>query len=292
MVVLVSSTELTKAQTSTFNNPWPGSSHTYSFGANAAGNQSHWYVTLDATGANPIVAAAGEPFTLIAEGSTGTVDTDGILKGTEINTLRINWGSTASGTYYVFLNVEDAVSNCSNLKGYKVIVSSTFNAIAANVTGGANKLTGVITAGDITVDGCPDDSSNPIANDVGYTLGSTELAFKVSRSGSMNNWQLGYNITGATVTNVLVKDVANADVGTPLNTAAGTSAVITGTNDYVIVYVTVDNVENTAQNVVFNLVPADSKDVDANVVDDGSHGDDTVSYNIKLIPIINGFTGS
>lgn len=289
LVVLIGSSELVNAQTSTYSSPWPGSTHTYSFGANAALDQTDWWVSLDPTGANPITVADAA-FTIVDEDGNVTIGANGIMTGTEVNTIRINWGAASSGTYYIFLNVTDDVSNCSNLKGFKVIVSSTFNAIAENVTGGADITNGTITPGNVTVDGCSDDSSNPIANEGVYTLGSSELAFKVTRDGSLNNWQLGYSITGATVTSVLVKDEANADVGTAIASATGTSSPIAGANDYVIVYVTVDNTVG-AQAVVFNLVPANTKDVVADVADDGTHGDDIASYTIKLMPAIGTMSG-
>ncbi|WP_372641068.1 hypothetical protein [Ancylomarina sp.] len=285
LVVLVGSAELSKAQ-STYNNPWQGSSHTYTFGAMNAANDTEWYISQTAgVGVTPIVGSAGNHFTIAAVDGTGTaIAGDGTLSGKGISTVRVNWDGTASGTYYLYLKVTDAGNGCENLKGYKVtIAAGTFNAIALNVTGAGTP--GTVAAGDpsIKTTTCPDQTGfNPIVND-GYDLGTSALVFRVNRefTNSVNAWQVGLNLTGATITSV------NDEAGDPI-TAVGGNYPVAGDEDYVLVYVSVTNAESTPL-VTFAIDKSNTKDLVTLAEDTGSG--DSVTHTFNALPAIGNIAG-
>jgi len=288
IVVLVGSVELTKAQTSSHSNPWPGSTHTYSFGDNGATNTTDWYISRNADGSTPIDGPAGNHFTLIDEDGVGTVDGDGVLTGIGVNTLRVNWDGQATGTYYVFLKVTDAVTSCSNLKGFKVdVVTGRFNAIAENVTGGTNLANPeLVNDANIVADGCSDETSNRIVNDGTFSLGSSEVVYRVKREYSLNEWHLDYGLSVGTTTTVVAED------GSTIAAAGGGGYDIPASVNYVLVYVSVPNVEATSQAVVFTIDGALTKDITTNTADNASTpantpADNTDTYTIKSMPTIS-----
>jgi len=288
MVVLVSSVELAKAQVTSFSNPWPGSTHTYSFGDNGDTNTTEWFISQNADGSNPIVGDVGNHFTLVAEDGTGSVGADGVLSGTKINTLRVNWDGTAAGSYYVFLQVIDAGTDCSNLKGYKVdVVTGRFNAIAENVTGGTTDVDNPQFVDDskIVVDGCSDETGNRIVNEGTFSLGTSEVAFRVKRQYSLNKWHIDYGLSVGSTSKVIAED------GSTLNVATGGGYDIPAVNDYVIVYVTVPNAEATSQAVMLTLDGTTTIDMTTTKSDAASlpanPSDNVGTYTIKSMPTIS-----
>ncbi|MDQ2179489.1 hypothetical protein [Marinifilum sp. D714] len=287
MVVLVSSIELAKAQSSTYSNPWPGSSHTYSFGDNGTTNTTEWFISRNADGSNPIVGAAGNHFTIVGEGVAGTIDAKGVLSGKGINTLRVNWDGNATGVYYIFLQVIDATTSCSNLKGYMVdVVTGRFNALAENVTGGTtdDKNPEFVDDAKIVAEGCSDETGNRIVNDGTFSLGTTEVVFRVKRQYSLNEWHIDYGLSVGTTTKVVAAD------GSTIAVAAGGGYDIPSANDYVLVYVSVPNVETSAQAVVLTLDSAKTKDNTTSTTDAASKpanpSDNVATYTIKSMPKI------
>lgn len=286
MIVLVSSVELTKAQSSSFNNPWPGSSHTYSFGDNGSTNTTEWFISRNADGSNPIVGAAGNHFTIVGEDVAGTIDSDGVLSGKGINTLRVNWDGNATGVYYIFLQVTDATTSCSNLKGYMVdVVTGRFNALAENVTGGTD-MDNPENVDDtkIVAEGCSDETGNRIVNDGTFSLGTTEVVFRVKRQYSLNEWHIDYGLSVGTTSKVVAAD------GSTIAVAGGGGYDIPSANDYVLVYVSVDNVEASAQAVVLTLDGAKTKDNTTSTTDAASTpanpSDNAATYTVKSMPKI------
>lgn len=288
MIVLVSSVELTKAQSSSFNNPWPGSSHTYSFGDNGSTNTTEWFISRNADGSNPIVGAAGNHFTIVGEDVAGTIDSDGVLSGKGINTLRVNWDGNATGVYYIFLQVTDATTSCSNLKGYMVdVVTGRFNVLAENVTGGTTDKDNPEFVDDtkIVAEGCSDETGNRIVNDGTFSLGTTEVVFRVKRQYSLNEWHIDYGLSVGTTSKVVAED------GSTINAATGGGYDIPAANDYVLVYVSVDNVEASTQAVVLTLDGTLTKDMTTTTTDAASipanPSDNAATYTIKSMPEIS-----
>ncbi|RXQ97727.1 hypothetical protein EO244_02255 [Ancylomarina salipaludis] len=290
LVVLVNLTELTKAQ-GTYQTPWPGSSFKYSFGAMEAGNTTKWYVSRDANVNAIEIADPTGDFTISAIDGTGASVTGGVLTGQGISQVKIDWDGAATGIYYVYLKVFDgSETQCFNVKGFRVdVVSGAFNAIAENVTGGTvddNAQRGVVNDGSIVATDCPDESTiNPIANGGAYSLGTTEVVFRVKREFSMNNWHLKFGLSVGTV-----KYVYGQDNNEITETATNEYDVLAA-NDYVLVYVTVPNVQDATQDVTLTVDAVNTKDLVTSTTDQGSTPandptDNATTYTIKAIPTI------
>jgi len=296
LVVLVSSVELTKAQ-SHYLTPWPGATHTYNFADVAGGNVTNWWVATSTDGLTK--AVHGTDYTFVTAGYDGTDDR---LEGIGVASVQLTWGASVSpGTdYYVFLEVKDA-SGCINLKAGKVtIVNTVFNALALDVTTATGNAYGTIPSGDpsLLASTCPDDVVSPVSNDGGYDIGSTQLVFRVERENSMNGWQFEYELSedadkAFAVTNVTVKDPADALIVSQDNTKTGVVTGIASVNNYVVVYVTVTNQQDVVLDLDFDLLTAGNNTKDsAGAIDNGAGADDKAQHQIKPMPVINGFSGS
>ncbi|MGZ2370866.1 hypothetical protein ACXR6G_13875 [Ancylomarina sp. YFZ004] len=292
LVVLVSSVELTKAQSSTFEKPWPGSSHTYNFDNIDGGSTTTWYISRAATvGATPITFAdfANSEFTLSTLDGNTVADASGNLSGTAISDVRIFWTGKATGTYYLFVDVEN--DGCSNIKGIQIDVQTgLFNAILADVTGSTTP--GTIDpsdpASDIATLTCLDQSTiSPIVNSDpdNYDLGTSETVYRINRefTNTTNGWQVAFAALRADASITSVVDAG----GTAITTAA--PYVIAGDQDYVLVTVTVVNKLITPE-----LILTLDKDLTIDTVtlakDTGSG--DTVTHTFKALPTIGVMSGN
>jgi len=288
LVVLVGSTELTNAQ-GNYQAPWPGSSFKYSFGDLVNTNTTKWYVSRDADVNAAEITDPTDDFTISAINGTNPVFASGVLSGEGISQVTINWAGKATGTYYVYLKVFDGDETaCFNVKGFRVdVVSGAFNVFASNVTGGTSldplKL-GEVVGGIVSTD-CPNESTmNPIFG-TGYSLGTTEVVFKVTRELSMNNWHMKFGLSHGTVKHVYGED-NNKITETAIN-----EYDVSAVNSYVLVYVTVPNVEVLAQTVELTIDENNTQDLVTLTTDLSSLPlndpvDNVGTYTIKAIPSI------
>lgn len=287
LVVLVSSSEFTKAQ-STYELPYPGSVHTYEFDNVVGTSTTDWFVSKDATvGATALVGGAGAEFVISAVNGTGTsIGGDGVLTGTGVSKVQITWNGTASGKYYVFLNVDDGT--CSNLKGYMVDVQTgEFNALIADVTGSATPGTvDTSVANDITSTTCPDETTiSPIVNEGTPSLGTSDIVFRVNRefTNTTNGWKVAFDALAA---GSAIKDVKDAS-GTTLTDAAG--YLVGGDQDYILVTVTVTNAISTPD-VILTINSAGTIDVVTNAADNTA-ADNAATHQFEDMPTIGTIIG-
>ncbi|MCZ4694434.1 hypothetical protein DWB61_03960 [Ancylomarina euxinus] len=292
LVVLVSSAELAKAQSSTFEKPWPGSTHTYGFDNIAGGSTTTWYISRAATlGAAPITFAdpADSEFTLSTVDGTIVADASGNLSGTAISDVKIFWTGKATGTYYLFVNVEK--DGCSNVKGIKIDVQTgLFNAILADVTGSDNPGTvDPLDAGnDIITETCPDQSTiSPIVNLTpdSYSLGTSKIVYRVNReyTNTTNGWQVAFTNLRADATILSVIEAGGKDI------TASFPYVVAGDQDYVLVTVTVKN-ELSTLDVVLTLDKVLTKDLVTMAEDSGAG--DSATHTFKAMPTIGAMNGN
>lgn len=280
---------------STFDRPLRGATHTYSatVADGGAPNPVRWYVATDALGA--VKAAHGTDYTFVTSGYNGATQQ---LEASAVYNVQVQWGTNLPvGTnYYVFIEVDDDVSNCTNRMALPVQVSADFNALAYNVTGSATPGTAVpgidLT---ITAETCPDDVTNPIWNGTGHTdIGTTQMVFRVERQYSLQAWQFAFNITETTAQPISVSDVrVVTQGGTEIYNAAGASATITGIaadQNYVLVYVEVQNQQNKTLALNFSLDATNTKDADN--LTDSKASDNSALHTIKPMPAITGFGGN
>ncbi|WP_461631109.1 hypothetical protein [Labilibaculum euxinus] len=287
LVVLVGSSELTKAQ-STYELPYPGATHTYQFDNVVGTSTTDWFVSRDAAvGATAIVGGASADFVISAVDGTGTsMGTDGVLTGTGVSKVSITWNGTASGTYYVFLNVSDGT--CSNLKGYKVVVQTgEFNALIADVTGSATPGTvDTSVANDIKSLTCPDETTiSPIVNEGTPSLGTSDIVYRVNRefTNTTNGWKVVFD---ALVAGASIKEVKDA-AGTTIADASG--YIVDGTQDYILVTVTVTNAISTPD-FTLTINSAGTIDIITNASDNDATDNDA-THQFNDMPTIGNISG-
>lgn len=293
LVVLVSSVELTKAQSSTFEKPWPGSTHTYNFDNIDGGSTTTWFISRAATiGATPItfVTPADSEFTLSTVDGATVADATGNLTGTAISDVKIFWSGKATGTYYLFVNVEN--DGCSNIKGIQIVVQDgEFNAMIADVTGASNvsptdpTYDATYDTDNITTETCPDQLTiSPIVNvATPHSYGTSEIVYRVDRqfTNTTNGWQVTFDDlrAGARITGV-VKATGGAGVYT-----------VDGAQDYFLVTVEVDNAIDTSD-VVLTINSAGTMDLVTNVTDKALPDDNSATHTFKAMPTIGVMGGN
>ena len=291
MLVILVSANL-KAQ-STYLLPYRGATQTYTASVTDPGNNNpvRWYVATDVNGSTK--AVYGSDYTFVTAGYNAANDR---LEGTGVYSVDIKWGTglTVGTNYYVFLEVDDDVTHCTNRMALQVKIAAGFNALVADVTGTANP--GTVDPATVSTSSCPDNVINPLWNGTGHTnIGYSELIFRVNRQSSLLAWQFEYQITEKTskpitIQNVRVVNKSGSDVYTGTN-ATGTIN-LASSDDYALVYVRVTNQQGVILDINMDLITANSKTKDADNNLDNKVADNAVDHTINAMPAITGFGGN
>lgn len=282
---------------STFLLPWRGAIHTYDAFVTDAGNDNpvRWYITTDAAGT--IKADTTTDFKFL---TAGYVEPDSALLGTAVYSVQIEWGTAVAeaSNFYVFIEVDDETSGCTNKMSLHIQIAADFNAVAWDVTGSANPETvdpnGV--GEDVTEATCPDDVEDPLWDGSGHTdIGFSEITYRVNREFSILAWQFEYQLSEASSQSFTLENIRFVDAGgTELYNGTDLTRVIEVNNDedYVLVYVQVTNQQAVTLDLDFDLITANNltKDSDDNL--DSNTGDNNADHTIQPMPAITGFSGS
>jgi hypothetical protein len=292
ITLLLLATAFTVRAQSTFENPYRGATHNYNATVAAgAGLVTRWYVATDAAGNK---AVQGTDYTVTAASGAFSA-LENAWTGTGVYAVDITWGLglTVGNNYYVFLEVDDAVSGCTNNMALQVTIASDFNALAYNVTGSANPFAAVQGDADIVAANCPDDIVNPVFDGTGHTnIGTTQVVFKVERQFSVVAWQFEYSVNNggtalAGLSNVRIVNGSNTQLYNGTNSTGIIS--LAANQDFALVYLTIANQQGATINIDFDLIIANgnTSDTDGNL--DSSA--DNASYTIQPLPVITGFGG-
>jgi len=274
----------------TWNEPFRGEEHTYTATVTDGGTlATRWYVATDVNGTK---ATHGTDYTITAASGALSVDH---WAGTGVYSVDITWGAAISvgATYYVFLEVDDAVSGCTNRMASLITIASDFNVLAYNVTGSADPFTAGQGDGDIKALDCPDDIVNPVWDGDSHTnIGTTEVVFKVERQFSLLGWQFEYSINnnGAALSGISNVRIVNASNTELYNGTNSTDVIsVAAAQDFALVYVTMNNLQGATINIDFDIIIANNltKDTD-NYLDTSA---DNTTYTIRPIPVITNFGG-
>lgn len=282
---------------STYLLPWRGATHTYNATVTDAGNDNavRWYVTTDAAGT--IKADTLTDFKFV---TAGYVEPDSALVGTAVYSVDITWGTTVAeaSNFYVFLEVDDETSGCTNRMGMHIQIAADFNAVAWDVTGSATPGT-VDPDGageDVEEETCPDDVVDPLWDGSGHTdIGFSEIMYRVDRQFSILAWQFEYELSEASSQAFILENIRFVDQG---GTELYNGTNLTGTvsvdsdEDYVLVYVQITNQQDKTLDMDFDLLTADSNTKDADDNLDSNSGDNSADHRILPMPAITGFGGS
>jgi len=286
--ILLFSVVAVKAQT--YLQPLPGGTYTYTATVTDPGNNNpvRWYVTTDATGLTRAISP--DDFTFVTGGYDAA---DRQLEGTAVYSVQITWGTgiTDGSNFYIFLEVDDDVSGCTNRMALHVQTAADFNAVVADVSGSATPG----TVDPLTIDGttCPDDPQNPIFGS--YDAGYTELVFRVNKQFSLLAWQFGYAVTEGTSKAFTIENLRVVDEGgTVLYTgtsATGTINTLDAGDDYALVYIQITNQPGVELDINLDLVTTGSATRDAGGNADSNAADNNADHTIQPMPVISGFTG-
>jgi hypothetical protein len=282
---------------STYLNPIGGFTHTYEATVVDPGgvNPVRWFVSTDANGSSK--ATHGTDYTFVTEGYNPA---NNQLEGTALYEVELNWGTgtSAGDVFYVFIEVDDNLTNCTNRMALVVSISSQFNALVYNVTNSATP--GTVDPSDpdndIETETCPDDVINPIWDGSGHTdIGYSELVFRVEREHSVLDWQFEYALSETaaqpfTVSNVRIINPS----GTQIYSGADLSRVqgVANAHDYVLMIVQVDNQQGVTLNLELNLINANNNTRDSGGNIDVEAADNTAAHTLLPMPEISGFGGN
>lgn len=281
---------------STFRNPFPGYTHTYKATVtDHAGKDTRWYMTTDAAGT--VKADTSLDFKFI---STGYSEPDSVLSGVAVDSVIIKWNSgvTAASNYYLFIEVDDEVSNCTNRMAMAIQIAADFNAIVYDVTGSA--LPGTVIPGpsdDITEATCPDDVIDPIWNGSGHTdIGYSEIVYRIQRQFSALGWQFSYAISEGssqsfTVDSIRFEDDASNVLAISGKTATTGGVAVNSSEGYVLAYVYITNQQDKTLDIDFTINSGiiDLEDSGANA--DSNASDNVADHTILPMPAITNFGG-
>ncbi|MFA9388598.1 MAG: hypothetical protein ACERKD_02240 [Prolixibacteraceae bacterium] len=281
---------------STYLNPYPGFSHTYSATVSDAGgvNPVRWYVATDVNGATK--ATHGTDYTFVTSGFSAA---NNQLEGTAVYSVNLTWGATvtAASNYYVFIEVDDKTSGCTNRMALAVQVAADFNARVFDMTTASNPATDPSGDPSVKVESCPDDIVNPVWNGSGHTdIGTSELIFRVERQFSALAWQFEYALSEGTsqafgLTNLRIVNKSGTQLysGTALT---GSVLSIGSAEDYVLVYAKITNQQGKTLDVDFNLINTNSLTKDSGGSLDSNVADNSADHTILPMPVISNFSGN
>lgn len=272
---------------STYLLPARGATHTYNALVNdpEGVNPVRWYVATNADGS--IRAIHGKDYTFLTSGYTST---NGQLQGIGVYSVKISWSEDlAPGTnFFVFFEVDDSASGCTNKMALPVTISTGFNAIVADVTGSPNP--GTVNPSTIPSSSCSGDVINPLWNGVSQTdAGFSELIFRVTRQFSSQDWQFEYQISEESSVPFIIQETRIiGESGTQLysgSTITGTVNIPANEN-YALVYVKVANQQGIALNINLNLLVENNNTKDAANFHDSNSTDNSADHTIVPMPAI------
>ena len=282
---------------STYLLPWRGATHTYTATVTDAGNDNpvRWYVTTDAAGT--IKADTTTDFKFITSGYS---EPDSALSGTAVYSVDIEWGTTVAEAtnFYVYIEVDDDASGCTNTMSLHVQIAADFNAVAWDVTGSATP--GTVDPDSVGEDveeiSCPGPIEDPLWDGSDHTdIGYSELVYRVDRQFSILAWQFEYQLSEGTSQSFNLENITFVDAG---GTELYNGTNLTGTinvdsdEDYVLVYVQITNQQAVTLDFDFDLITANNltKDSDDNL--DSNSADNSADHIIQPMPAITGFGGN
>jgi hypothetical protein len=295
VILLLMGVAVAKGQSS-YLMPYPGAIHTYSASVTDIGNINpvRWYVATDNLGTQK--AEQGTDFTFISPGFDAEKN---VLAGIARYVIQIQWGESLSKgkIYYLFIEVDDNITGCTNRMGMPITISGGFNALVSDVTGSANPATvdPKSTKEDIDEETCPGLVRNPIWNGNEHTdIGSSDLVFRVNRQFSNLAWQFEYLVSEKSGKPFTIESIRFVDEGgLPLYQGKANRGVVNASEDdnYVLVYLNVLNQQGVALDVDFELVTANNLTRDAANYFDGVATDNVADHTILAMPAITGFGG-
>lgn len=282
---------------STYLNPLPGNTHTYSATVTDAGNDNpvRWYVTTNSAGTTK--AVHGTDFTFV---TAGYVAGNQQLEGTAVYDVNITWGAAVADAtnFWVFIEVDDDVTNCTNTMGLHIQIAADFNAVAYNVTGSATPGTvdPSAPATDVITADCPV-IDNPVYNSATTShtdIGDYEIVYRVNREFSLLAWQFEYQLSeqlskAFTLEGVRIVNQSGTQIysGTDLTR----TQTVAADQNYVLVYATITNQQGTSLDLDLSLLTAGGNTKDANNNVDGNAADNVASFEVQAMPAITGFGG-
>lgn len=280
---------------STYLNPYRSATHTYLATVVDAGepNPVRWYVSTDALGVTK--AIHGTDYTFITPGYNPATSQ---LEGSAVYSVQIQWGAAVSdaANYYVYIEVDDDVTNCTNRRAMPVQIAANFNAVVFDVTGSSTP--GTVDPVGIVGESCPDDPINPVWNaatngptDIGYT----ELIYRVNRQFSVLAWQFEYLLKEGSNKAFAARNIRMVNAsGTELYNGTNLTGTIpvAANQDYVVVYVQITNQQGATLDVDLDLITTNNNTRDANNHPDSNLTDNNADHTIQPLPVITGFSGN
>jgi hypothetical protein len=272
-----------KAQ-STWNHPWPGSTHHYTATVTDPENDNpvRWWVATDATGDTKAVYTTD--YTFVTGGYNGGNDR---LEGTAVYDVQLTWAAAVADNsiFYVVIEVDDNSTGCTNRMTVPVQIEAGFNALVTDL---------------VPDPSCPGDVVNPLWDGTTQTdIGNSELEFRIDRQTSMLNWQFEFDITEGTAQPFAIDSIRFVDDLSNEQTITGQTGDLTGgvvhvnnTEDWVLAYVYIRNQMGITLHLNFDLITVNNLTRDAGGNADFIPADNHADHTIRPMPVIINFSGN
>jgi len=278
--VLVAFAVGVKAQ-STWSHPWLGATHSYMASVTDPENDNpvRWYVTTDAAGT--IRADYSTVYSFVSEGYNASTKQ---LEDIALYIVEIEWG-TVAGNYYLFFEVEDRDTECTNRMALPIQIVSDFNALVVD---------------NVADPSCPDDVVNPLWNGINQTdIGNSRLVFHIERQNSMLDWQFEFEISEQSAKSFSIDSIRFEneveDQIMILNQAADLKkgeVNVDGNNDWVLAKIYIRNQMGVTLDFDFNLLTDNDLTRDAVGNTDSNPNDNYADHSIWSLPVITNFSGN
>lgn len=280
---------------STYRNPFPGSTHSYNATVTDIGNDNpvRWIVATNTSGSARAV-----------HGIDFTFDTDGYnsvnnqLEGVAVYQIQITWGVNVleATNFYIFLEVDDNATGCTNKMAMHVQITDDFNAYVIDVT--HSSFPGNVETGpfdDIDEETCPDDVIDPIWDGDGHSnIGFSEIVYRIGKQFSLYNWQFEYNFTERTGKPFILENIrmVNQDLIEIYDGTAQSGVLSVEEANYVLVYIKITNEQNVRFDFDLELITTNDLTYDISGNLDSNTTDNIADHTILPMPEITGFGGN
>jgi len=265
----------TASAQSTARQPYEGATHSYTWNGLAEGLEYEFYLTANREESNPLDDGSTFEFDFL-ETPNGTVGSEGRAS------VPIIWNNGAALNQYRLWFQAKIPGGCSN---YRFVVitpqPNAFDVLSANIPVDNTESCPAVSAAD---------GFNPVMGEA-YSLGLTQLAFKVSREGGARNWSFKPELTSNPKNEELfvVSLVVTAGNQTETLTAdANGLYTVPAVYSEVIVSVSVANIAGNDQ--VITLTATEQIE-EGTQLRDNNPTNDAVQHTITVMPLIQGMEG-
>jgi hypothetical protein len=252
--------------------PYEGALHTYTCNGISPGAAYSFFITANADGSGMIDGSLTGEFEIF--GATGVIGADGLAS------TQIQWNmGTYPNVYHLWL--EATIGGCSNNIRLEIAPQlNGFDILSENIPEENTTSCPAIAA---------TDNFNPLAS--AYSAGETTLRFSVRRvngSGDAHNWSFTPSLSVNPDLSLLNAIISVESAGEGILSPVAGLYTVNGTDNEVVVTVTVENAPGYIRQVMLQVVPEPEQGTG---IPDSNPLNNDVTHTIEVMPLINSMGG-